>query len=127
MQGRHRDEFPFAAEDGQIDVQVRRLDGLVAELDIRLPLLVKIDVQGFETQVLAGGADVIRRARVVVIEMSFVPLYERGASFHDVYTRMRELGFEFSGILSQLTSPRDGTPLQIDGLFLEPPEARRES
>jgi len=127
MQSRHKDEFPFAVESEKIDVQVRRLDGLAGELDILSPLLVKIDVQGFETRVLSGGADVIRRADVIVIEMSLVRLYEGGGDFHDVYTQIRGLGFNFSGILGQLTSPKDGTPLQIDGLFLKPPGDHRAS
>lgn len=65
--------FSEAAENRQgtrdvLHLQVRRLDDMVPR-DVR-PDLLKIDVEGFERQVLAGGWDTLRRSRYLLIELS---------------------------------------------------------
>jgi methyltransferase, FkbM family len=57
-------------------IEVRRLSDVVRELNLRDPLLLKLDVQGFEDKVIAGGEDVVARAKIIIIEVSFQPLYE---------------------------------------------------
>lgn len=60
--------------DGIVDrrpVPVRRLDDAVADLDIPLPDLIKIDVQGFELKILDGGEQTCRHAKVLMIESWF--------------------------------------------------------
>jgi len=41
-------------------------------------ILIKIDMQGYEEKVLLGGVDLIARTRLLIIEVSFKTLYERG-------------------------------------------------
>jgi hypothetical protein len=44
-------------------------------------ILIKIDMQGYEGKVLLGGVDLIARARLLIIEVSFKTLYEREVLF----------------------------------------------
>ena len=53
---------------GTSELEVRRLDDLVAP-EVR-PDLLKIDVEGFERQVLAGGWETVRRSRYLLLELS---------------------------------------------------------
>lgn len=123
----HRAEFPHTAQTVEETIQLRRLDDLAPELDLQLPIVAKIDVQGYESEVLAGGAATLRRCAAVILELSNAPLYDGQPLFHDVYLRMRELGFAYRGNIDQLHSPADGRILQFDGLFENStlPDARR--
>jgi FkbM family methyltransferase len=54
----------------RVDVPVRRLDAFAAEHGIDRVDFIKIDVEGFEAEVLQGGRDLIRRLRprAIVLE-----------------------------------------------------------
>jgi hypothetical protein len=97
-----------------------RLDDLAAELDIRAPFLVKMDVQGFEDKVIAGGPNTIRRADIVVVEVSMIRLYAGQPLFADIYRMMTDLGFQYRGNWEQCISPLDGQVLQADAIFMKP-------
>jgi FkbM family methyltransferase len=114
-----RSEFPHAGDSKSITVQVKRLDDLAGELVLRPPMLVKIDVQGYEDKVLTGGAETIQRADVIIIESSFVRLYEGQPLFWDIYRTLTAWGFFYRGSLEQLTSTTDGRPLQADSIFVK--------
>ncbi len=79
-------------------VEVIPLDLLVEEQGLPLPDLVKIDVQGFEGRVLAGGAATLRRARRMVIEVSLHPLYDGQSLMPEVLQLVTSWGFELSDI-----------------------------
>jgi FkbM family methyltransferase len=63
----------------------KTLDSLRAELNIGHVHLVKMDVDGFECDVMAGATDMLRRSRPVFV-MEFAPyaLTERGASLAEL-------------------------------------------
>ena len=113
----HKQSFPFAVKEKTEMIEVRRLSDVVRELDLRDPLLLKLDVQGFEDKVIAGGEDVVARAKIIIIEVSFQPLYEGGPLFDDVYRLLKEHGFTYNGNFEQLFSPKDGRILQADAIF----------
>ena len=54
--------------DGEnaVQIQVRRGDDVQAELNLPFPDVVKIDVEGFEPQVIAGMRQVIARKQAIV-------------------------------------------------------------
>jgi FkbM family methyltransferase len=51
----------------ELDVEVRTLDDLVADLRLRRIDVLKVDVEGHELELLAGGRRTIRRLRPVVL------------------------------------------------------------
>lgn len=75
MTNTHTNAFPHTAKVENIEVRIERLDAVVGRLDIQQPLLIKLDVQGYENQVLEGGGETFRKAKVVIIETSFTTLY----------------------------------------------------
>lgn len=114
----HVDAFPFARESLDISVPIHRLDSLASRIELEPSILIKIDVQGYEDRVLAGGEEVIRQADMVLIETGFEQLYEGEADFGTVYEMMREYGFRYVGNLDQVRSPLSGRPLYADALFI---------
>jgi FkbM family methyltransferase len=115
----HTAAYPGTGQATELTVTVDALDRVARGLPLEPPMLVKIDVQGFEDQVLCGGEETIGKASVVVVETSFEVLYEGQALFEDVHQRLRRLDFEFRGNLDQAYAPGDGRLLQADSLFVK--------
>ena len=113
----HRSEFPQTSRATEERIQVRRLDDLKPELGLQTPLLVKIDVQGFEDRVIQGGSATLQLAAAIVVELSAYTLYKGQATFSGVHSQLEQLGFVFCGTIDQMHSPKDGRILQFDGLF----------
>lgn len=77
---------------GRIDLLTRRLDD-VAEIP---PVdLLKIDVQGAETQIIAHGRAKLAQALVVITEMRMFPIYRGEPRFGDLAAELHLQGFEF--------------------------------
>lgn len=113
----HKQAFPQTKEAFSEQSRIVRLDDIAHELVIKEPLLVKIDVQGYEMQVLEGGMSVIQKASIIILETSFEALYEDQSLFHDLYLYLESWGFHFSGIIEQHRGG-DGRILQADSIFL---------
>tara|TARA_R110002020_G_scaffold3766_10_gene16592 strand:- start:24362 stop:25210 length:849 start_codon:yes stop_codon:yes gene_type:complete len=81
------------ATDGVTSISV---DALVASKSMGHVDLVKIDVDGFECQVLAGASEVMERDRpIFVMEVSPYVLEERGASLDQFLRFFTSLGYVF--------------------------------
>ena len=120
MASTHKLEFPHTQNSQRVTVEVKRLDDVTAELALRSPILLKIDVQGFEDKVLHGAEATIQKAEVIIIESSFEVLYENQPLFDDIYRTMMHRGFVYKGAMDQMVSPKDGRPLQADAIFMRP-------
>jgi len=94
------------------------MDEYVGKMQLPMPDLVKIDVQGYEDEVIAGGKETIRQARYVWVELSLVRLHEGGSTFHTTYTALRDLGYDLFDITYLDRSAKDGSLLQMDALFV---------
>ena len=99
-------------------VPIRRLDGIIGDLIAMAErLYLKIDVQGYELEVLEGATGVLDQIVGLQIELSLVPLYEGGPQFDDVVRWAHLHGFELMGIEPGFADPASGRLLQCDGIF----------
>lgn len=118
---RCRDEYPVVSLDtSQELVSLRRMDSAVAELQLPQPHLVKIDVQGFEHEVIRGGPKTLTAAAVVICEVSFMELYQQGARLDEVCHQLRLLGHSLAEIYGWSLG-RSGLPAQADFVFTREP------
>jgi FkbM family methyltransferase len=115
----HKQAFPFTSGEVLEKIVVKRLDDIADSLKLVDNLLIKIDVQGFEDRVIAGGRQTIQRATVLIVEMSFRRLYEGQPLFDTIYDTLRQMGFAYHGNFIQLLNPVDGSVLQADGIFMK--------
>lgn len=111
-------EFPFTVTTNPAKVQLARLDALLDPSRLHRDILIKIDVQGMEDKVIAGGKKVFSTAKAVYIEMSFVELYEKQPCFHEVHALLSSLGFRLAGIKNQICSQKEGRPLFAHCVYL---------
>jgi FkbM family methyltransferase len=79
-------------EVGPVSVDLARLDDYRRERDLPFPDLIKLDVQGYELEVLKGGLDCLASAKAVISEVAFVELYEGQAEFHEIVGFMAAQG-----------------------------------
>lgn len=77
----------------QKEVQVATLDGLVAREKLPLPDLVKIDVQGYEGRVIAGGKNALAHAERIIVEVSLRAIYREQALLPDILQTLAGWGF----------------------------------
>lgn len=118
---RNLELYPEAASQERQTVRVERLDQYFLEKNLQLlaPCLVKMDVQGFEDQVIAGGQSVISQSQMAMIEVNLESMYEGQARFTELVLTMQRLGFDYRGNVDQLCSPR-GRIISCDCLFAKP-------
>ena len=100
----------------QINVEVRRLDDYRLEHQLPFPDLLKLDVQGYELQVLNGGAECLQRVKAVIAEVSFVEFYERQCFFHEVVGKLSQFGLFVRAF--GVNTPLGAVIEQTDVLFL---------
>ena len=92
-----------------------RLLGQVAQ-DWEKPDFLKLDVQGYELNVLAGGADALANAQIVLLEVAVTPYNEGAPLLPDVLRFMWEHEFDVMDFCSQIRRA-DGVLNQTDLLF----------
>ena len=113
----HKKLYPKSAEHVEETIQMERLDGL--NLAIEAPALAKIDVQGFEASVIRGGTETLRRCDIVVVENSFVTLYEGQALFAEIHELLKNLGFSYRGRSETHYDPTTKEPIYEDSVFIK--------
>jgi FkbM family methyltransferase len=119
MLQRHRDVFPGANYIGTEEVTVSRLDSVASEiLRPNEVAFLKVDVQGFEKQVLDGGRSTVDDHCVgIELELSFVPLYDGGLLIQEALDLVDSWGFMLTGLVPGFMDARSGQVLQADGVF----------
>jgi len=101
-----------------LDVPMRTLDEIWSECEAGDTVdLLKLDVQGYEPQVLMGGLTVLPRTRVIVCEMSFVREYKDQWLFGRLYEFLNDHGFELSATY-EVARRNNWAPLQCNGVFV---------
>lgn len=117
MSNLHKEAFPHSAESTTQAISIHTLDEIFGGKPIVRPLLLKLDVQGFELNVLKGGADLLARVDHILIELSLEELYRGQPLFDEVYCFLHQKGFELIDILELLRNPNTYELLQVDALF----------
>ncbi|MBN1354262.1 MAG: FkbM family methyltransferase [Candidatus Omnitrophica bacterium] len=99
------------------DCPMDTLDNLVAGLP-EISFL-KIDVQGFEKQVLAGAANTLEKTKFLLIELNYFSQYVGGSEFnevHDILTKKHN--FQLCNLAPPLLINRRA--IMSDGLYVNP-------
>lgn len=79
--------------------------------------LLKVDTQGYESEVLEGAGDLLTTFAAIQLELSFVELYDGQQLFDETYRQLRDWGYRVQSIEPGF-SDSEGRMLQCDGLFL---------
>ena len=108
--------FSGTEEVDNIHVKVGRLDEFVSPEQLISPAMLKIDVQGFEYEVLQGCESLLDSFEYVYCECSFVELYTGQRFAHEIITWLSDRGLVLAGIYNPFYDKK-GKAIQADFLF----------
>jgi len=102
--------------DNARNVPLRRLDTLLGDVDG--PILLKVDVEGFELAVLEGGPELLKKVDVAILETRLFDVVGGTSIFTEVCAYMAPKGFEVYDIIDMVSRPLDGALVLCDIVFV---------
>jgi FkbM family methyltransferase len=115
----HIRSAPESAYVGERRVAIHRLDEIArSHVDAARSSYLKIDVQGYESQVLDGASGILPRIMGIQMELSLIPLYDRQMLYRAMIDKLDALGYELHAVLPVFSDARSGRLLQMDGIFI---------
>ena len=107
---------------GKEKVALRKLDSIAPDyMDSNSIAFIKIDTQGYETQVMNGAKKLMSQIVGLQVEISLVPLYKGQCLFDEMLKKLKNDGFELWSISSVLSDPNTAQLLQVDATFFRTP------
>lgn len=104
-------------------VPITRLDTAATAIPPGRRMLLKIDTQGYEREVLAGGSATIAAATAVQIELSLAALYDGQPGLDAMLGLMAGHGMVLWALWPGFADPQTGRILQADGIFARAEQA----
>jgi len=95
------------------------IDSLIRSKKIEAPQLAKLDVQGFEIDVLLGGSLLFDSCEAIILEVSFFEFLKGQPQFPEVISFMEQRNFVPYDIFNFLARPTDGAVGQCDICFVK--------
>lgn len=96
-------------------VQVQKLDDFAP---FEGPVLLKLDVEGFESQVLRGAATALKTIDVVISEVSIARRTLNEPTFGEFVSQLEALGFSLVNIAEIVSIGRGGPIAYMDAVFV---------
>ena len=109
--------FPGTKKKSTQKVKLAKLTDFVSCNELNTYSLMKIDVQGFELEVLKSAQEILNKIQYIYVECSFKELYKNQAMFDDVYNLLIDNNFKLSGVYN-LTNDKKGVSIQADFFFI---------
>jgi FkbM family methyltransferase len=115
----HTSSEPKSAYISTEKVKVTTLDHFIKSNNIiSKNIYLKIDVQGFEKEVLSGLRLFTSAIKILQIELSTTPLYQNAPLYLEMMNLIESRGFKLYNILPVFSNYEKGKLLQFDGIFV---------
>jgi FkbM family methyltransferase len=98
------------------NITINRLDDVVKENNLSYPDLIKIDVQGYEMEVLKSAENVLKNTPFLIIELSFVELYKNQPPTSQLLDYLERFNFRIIDFGYQWRNSQNQI-IQIDTIF----------
>ena len=110
----HLENFPGSATVSQQTISISTIDKQLEILGIRpQELLLKLDVQGFEAEVLKGASQSLSKIPLCYLEVSITPLYEGEITLLPILMELSNFGHEVVDVFRGIKTKK-GQLLQLD-------------
>lgn len=110
--------FGGGKEMRKVRVPMVTIDSLVAEGKMAVPDLVKLDVQGFELEVVAGGTCLWDRTEFFIVETSLYQFWSQAPLLLDVMKYFDARGFALFDYVGEFRPETPGMLKQLDLMFI---------
>ena len=104
---------------------MQTIDEIVASRCIAAPDLLKLDVQGYELEVLKGAQRALTTISAILAEINLLDIHKNVPLLDDVIIFMREKGFVAYDICGLTRRPLDQGLWQADFIFVPRESALR--
>ncbi len=111
-----KENVPATRHVREIEVQSVRLDDFDFGQQLEAPVLLKMDVQGFEKEVLKGASRFLNQVDYILLETSFISMYKNEPLFDEMHAFVKGAGFELMGPVGALDTNGSIVP-QMDMLY----------
>ena len=119
MEDAHLISAPESKFVGSELVNVYSLDKVAGEfVNSENVVFLKLDVQGYETEVLKGAQKILPIIKGMQIELSLIPLYKDQLVFKQMLSYIEKLGYQLWDMQPCFRDKVTGQLLQIDGIFI---------
>ena len=111
--------YPQTKDQKDIEVNITKIDTYYKDIltEHNKNVLLKIDVQGFELEVLKGGIKTLSMISACLLEINFMNLYSNQTNFTEIHEMLNKNGFEYAGAMDQNFND-EGLLVFSDILFL---------
>lgn len=99
-------------------VEIQRLDDYVEINKINTIDFMKIDTQGYELEVLKGSEKILKKIKLIQLEIMFYDFYEHNLSFRAVEEILHPHGFRLYDISYISKNPMNGRTDWVDVLYV---------
>jgi FkbM family methyltransferase len=111
-------------EVGEVGVELHPLAELIENAEVPSPHFIKVDVQGFELEILKGLERHIDRVVAIELEGQFEEIYQQQPLFPEIYDWLRSRGFGMLAIRPQWIM--DYNIFEVNGFFARNPATLNE-
>lgn len=103
----------------QESITILRLDDVCRQFSVGQIAFLKIDVEGFELEVLRGASEMLKRRKIrsIIAEVTFSKNDEQHGQFDDVRAMLEPFEFIFAGFYDPTYRPESGHLLFTNALF----------
>jgi FkbM family methyltransferase len=102
-----------------VELEMFSLDDVLKNKNFENPDFLKLDVQGFEIEVLKGASAALAHAEVVLMEVSLIEINKGAPLIADVIAYMSQHSFVCYDICSLVRRPLDNALWQTDLIFVK--------
>ena len=98
--------------------RTRSLDNYIKENKIEAIDILKVDVQGYELNVLKGAISSLGMIEILIIEISFLEIYEKSPLASRIIKFLDENNFQIFDVVDFKYRPLDNNLFQVDMFFI---------
>lgn len=100
------------------EIEIKKLDSIFAALNIENKnIYLKIDTQGYESLVLDGARESLKKISGIQLEMALIPSYEGGITFQEMINKLNSFDFKLATVESGFYDKVTGKLMEVDGVF----------
>ncbi|MDA9605011.1 FkbM family methyltransferase [Candidatus Pelagibacter sp.] len=116
----HTDAKSSATMIEKEKVKITKLDTVAETISFKdKKILLKIDTQGYESQILEGGDKFLKNVNIVFCELSIYEVYKGQLLFGDIIKRLEKYNFKLASIENGFSNKKTKQLLQVDAIFVK--------
>ena len=101
-------------------IVIKRLDNFVSINDFESKnIYTKLDVQGYELEILLSNKELIGKSKFIQIELSFLPLYTSASSASSMIELLNSWGYKIYFIFPEFIDKKTGKLLEAVAVFIK--------